>query len=55
LLLEDAESAADLCTRLQRWRARPDEFRDRTRRAGAIFRARTWDDMAREIADLTES
>jgi glycosyltransferase involved in cell wall biosynthesis len=55
LLLEDAESAVDLCTRLQRWRARPDEFRDRTRRAGALLRARTWDDMSREIADLTES
>ena len=55
LLLADAESAVDLCTRLERWRTRPDEFRERTRRAGAILRARTWDDMARDIADITES
>ena len=55
LLLEDVQSAADLCIRLQRWRGGPDEFRQRTRRAGAMLRARTWDDMSRDIADLTES
>ena len=55
LLLEDVQSAADLCTCLQRWRARPDELRERTRRAGALLRARSWDDMSREIADMTES
>jgi glycosyltransferase involved in cell wall biosynthesis len=55
LLLEDAQSAADLGTRLQRWRARQDEFRQRTRSAGAMLRARSWDDMSREIADVAES
>jgi glycosyltransferase involved in cell wall biosynthesis len=55
LLLEDPQSASDLGTRLQRWRARPDEFKDRTRRAGAMLRARSWDDMSRDIADVAES
>jgi len=55
LLLEDPQSASDLGTRLQRWRARSEEFRDRTRRAGAVLRARSWDDMSRDIADVAES
>ena len=50
LLLEDVESAADLCTRLRRWRAQPDEFRHRARAFGGLLRARSWDDMASDIA-----
>ena len=55
LLLEDVESAADLCTRLGRWRDQPDEFSRRTRTFGAQLRTRSWDDMSREIACLSES
>jgi glycosyltransferase involved in cell wall biosynthesis len=55
LLLEDAESAADLCTRLRRWRDQPDEFRRRTRMFGAQLRTRCWDDMSRDITCISES
>ena len=55
LLLDDAESAADLCTRLERWRTRRNEFMQRTRSAGAMLRTRSWDDMSREIAGMAES
>ena len=51
LLIEDVDSAADLCARFRCWRAQPDEFRRRTRAFGAQLRTRTWDDMARDIAD----
>ncbi len=50
LLIEDADSAADLCTRFRRWRAEADEFTRRTREFGADLRTRSWDDMSREIA-----
>ncbi len=55
LLLDDAQSAGDLSVRLERWRGRQDEFRRRTRAAGAALRARSWDDMSREIASAAES
>jgi glycosyltransferase involved in cell wall biosynthesis len=55
LLLDDAESAADLCTRLERWRIRQNEFMQRTQSAGAMLRTRSWDDMSREIAGMAES
>ncbi|MFL6280575.1 MAG: glycosyltransferase family 4 protein [Vicinamibacterales bacterium] len=55
LLLGDVESAADLCTRLRRWRDQPDEFRRRTRAFGAELRTRTWDHMSRDIAAISES
>jgi glycosyltransferase involved in cell wall biosynthesis len=55
LLLEDVNSASDLSSRLQRWRAGQMEFRERTRRFGDMLRARSWDDMSRDIADMSES
>ena len=55
LLLDDVDSAADLCTTLRRWRTQPDEFRRRTGTFGAQLRTRTWDDMSRDIADVSES
>ena len=55
LLLEDVNSASDLSSRLQRWRAEQMEFRERTRRFGDILRSRSWDDMSRDIADMSES
>jgi hypothetical protein len=53
LLLDDPDSAADLCVRLQRWRDQADEFKRQTRAFGTTLSARSWDDMAREIADLS--
>jgi glycosyltransferase involved in cell wall biosynthesis len=53
LLLDDPDSAADLCVRLQRWRDHADEFTKQTRAFSTTLRARSWDDMAREIADLS--
>jgi glycosyltransferase involved in cell wall biosynthesis len=55
LLLDDPNSADDLCARLRQWRDQADEFARRTRAFGAALRERSWDDMAREIADLAES
>jgi glycosyltransferase involved in cell wall biosynthesis len=55
LLLDDPNSAADLCARLQQWRDAADEFTREARAFGATLRARSWDDMAREIADLPAS
>ena len=50
LLIEDVDSAADLCARFRRWRANADEFTRRTRAFGEQLRTRSWDDMARDIA-----
>jgi glycosyltransferase involved in cell wall biosynthesis len=50
LLIEDVDSAADLCARFRCWRAEAGEFTRRTRALGAQLRTRTWDDMARDIA-----
>lgn len=55
LLLDDPDSAADLCARLRQWRDAADDFKRQTRAFGATLRARSWDDMAREIADLPAS
>lgn len=53
LLIEDVDSAADLCARFRRWRAEADEFARRTRAFGVQLRARSWDDMARDIAHVS--
>jgi len=53
LLIEDVDSAADLCARFRRWRANADEFTRRTRAFGEQLRTRSWDDMARDIADAS--
>jgi hypothetical protein len=55
LLLDDCDSAEELCTRFRRWRAEADEFRRRTQAFGAQLRTRSWDDMSREIADTSTS
>jgi glycosyltransferase involved in cell wall biosynthesis len=55
LLLDDPNSAADLCARLRQWRDAADEFTRQARAFGETLRARSWDDMAREIADLPAS
>jgi glycosyltransferase involved in cell wall biosynthesis len=55
LLLDDADSADDLATRLLSWRDRSAEFRERARNFGATLRMRSWDDMSREITDMAES
>ena len=55
LLLHDVDSADDLATRFVYWRDHAADLRENTRSAGAALRQRSWDDMAREIADLAES
>jgi len=55
LLIDDVDSADDLAARLLRWRERAGEFRERTRSFGDVLRARSWDDMSREMADMAES
>ena len=45
----------DLATRFVYWRDHAADLRENTRSAGAVLRQRSWDDMAREIADLAES
>ncbi|HEX6272698.1 MAG TPA: glycosyltransferase family 4 protein [Polyangiaceae bacterium] len=54
LLLDDPDSASELVRRLRSWRQAPDEQRERMRSLSAKIRARTWDHMAAEIADLVE-
>lgn len=55
LLIHDANSADDLAARLLYWRDRVLDLRESTRGVGALLRARSWDDMSREIADMAES
>jgi glycosyltransferase involved in cell wall biosynthesis len=55
LLLHDVDSADDLATRFVYWRDHAADLRESTRSAGVALRQRSWDDMAREIADLAES
>ena len=55
LLIHDANSADDLAARLLYWRDRVLDLRERTRGVGAMLRARSWDDMSREIVDMAES
>ncbi|HUR54060.1 MAG TPA: glycosyltransferase family 4 protein, partial [Gemmataceae bacterium] len=47
LLLGDSEDAADLASRLRRWRDDVSGSRDRVRPLGERLRAHTWDDMGR--------
>jgi glycosyltransferase involved in cell wall biosynthesis len=44
-----------LVSALRAWRANADEWRSRTEQAAEVLRARTWDDMAREIAATLEA
>ena len=51
LLLQDPASATELTARLSAWRA-DEGITERVAEFAARLRARTWDHMAREIADL---
>jgi glycosyltransferase involved in cell wall biosynthesis len=51
LLLQDPASATELTARLSAWRA-DEGIAERVADFAARLRARTWDHMAREIADL---
>lgn len=51
LLLPDPEDAADLAARLRSWRDRMGVVRDEVAPLSDRLRARTWDVMAREIAE----
>jgi len=54
LLLPDADDAADLAGRLRGWYEAPDRHREAIVSLSEALRGYTWDDMAREIADLLE-
>jgi glycosyltransferase involved in cell wall biosynthesis len=51
LLLADPEDASELVDRLRHWRANSTAFSERVRPLSDGLRARTWDDMARDIRD----
>jgi glycosyltransferase involved in cell wall biosynthesis len=55
LLLDDVGSASELIARLRTWREARDRFQEGAAAVSAALRARTWDDMARDIVELTES
>jgi len=52
MLLPDPNDADELAGRLRRWRADLAGWRDRIRPLSERLRARTWDDMAREVVAL---
>ena len=54
LLLEDAESPATLAARITRWRARAPDWRAAVVEFGNRLRARSWDDMARDLVTVCE-
>ena len=54
LLLHDPESVSELTERLASWRA-DETIAGRVAEFGARLRARTWDHMAHEIAELGAS
>jgi glycosyltransferase involved in cell wall biosynthesis len=55
LLLEDPDSARELADRLQAWRSHLERLKAQVAPFSAMLRARTWDDMAREIVRLVEA
>jgi glycosyltransferase involved in cell wall biosynthesis len=52
LLLPDPDDTAHLVACLQRWRADPNEWRNRVRPFSDSLRNYTWDDMSRRILEL---
>jgi glycosyltransferase involved in cell wall biosynthesis len=54
LTLEDPDSPAELSAALFRWRASLDRQRERIRGVSERVRARSWDDMAREMVALMD-
>jgi glycosyltransferase involved in cell wall biosynthesis len=55
LLLQDPDSADDLVATLWRWRQNASDWRTKTRKWSPELRARSWDDMAREIDSICEA
>jgi glycosyltransferase involved in cell wall biosynthesis len=55
MLLDDAESAAELARRLLAWRSNVAAHARSARTFGAWLRQRTWDDMARDFVSETEA
>jgi glycosyltransferase involved in cell wall biosynthesis len=53
LLLQDPDSAAELAARLRTWRG-DESIRNHAAALGAKLRARSWNDMGRDIAALVE-
>lgn len=54
LLLPDAENTGDLAARLRDWRRQPERDRTAVAALSAAIRSHTWDDMARDIAEVIE-
>jgi glycosyltransferase involved in cell wall biosynthesis len=54
LLIRDPDDACGLADRMRVWRREADAWRERTGPFAATLRARSWQAMAAEIADLTE-
>ena len=54
LLIRDPDDACVLADRVRSWRCESDRWRERTAPFAAALRARSWQTMAAEIADLTE-
>lgn len=54
LLVDDPEDGGELAGRLRLWRQGLERYRAATVRLSSSLRSRTWDDMAREIADHVE-
>jgi glycosyltransferase involved in cell wall biosynthesis len=55
MLVTDPPQAGAIADALRRWRAAPDEWKARVAPLSARLRARSWDDMAAEIAALVEA
>lgn len=55
MLMTDPPCAGAIADALRRWRAAPDDWKGRFARLSARLRARSWDDMAAEIAALVEA
>lgn len=55
LILRNPEDVDELVGRLLRWRAAMAEYGRKTQPLGERLRARTWDDMARDLIELIES
>lgn len=55
LLLPVDATAQDVAGALQRWRAEPAAWRARTAALAELFRARSWDQMAAEVAAAVEA
>jgi len=52
LLLRDVDSASELEASLKRWRQSADYLREQTLALSVLLRQRTWQTMAREIAEI---